>query len=64
MIFPIGDDQVKGGFYPLFSYGFILINIAVFLFQLSLPYEQLNAFIYEYGSVPVETLEGKDLFTH
>jgi membrane associated rhomboid family serine protease len=63
MIFPIGDDQVKGGFYPLFSYGFILMNIAVFLFQLSLPYEQLNAFIYEYGSIPIETLEGKDLFT-
>jgi membrane associated rhomboid family serine protease len=63
MFFPIGDDQVKGGHFPIFSYGFIALNIIIFLFQASLPPAQLQAFIYEYGSIPAETTEGADLFT-
>lgn len=63
MIFPIGDDQVKGGHFPLFSYGFILLNIAVFALQVNLPPGQLNAFIFEYGSIPAETTRGQDLYT-
>lgn len=63
MIFPIGDDQVKGGHFPIFSYGFIVLNVAIFLFQASLPQGQLSAFIYEYGSIPAETTQGQDLFT-
>lgn len=63
MFFPIGDDQVKGGHFPLFTYSFIAINVAVFLFQASLPQAQLQAFIYEYGSIPVETVRGQYLFT-
>ncbi|MEN0006085.1 MAG: rhomboid family intramembrane serine protease, partial [Bacteroidota bacterium] len=63
MIFPIGDDQVKGGHFPLLSYSFIALNVGIFLFQISLPPNQLNAFIFEYGSIPVETMQGKDLFT-
>ncbi len=27
MIFPIGDEQVQGGYKPIFSYSFIAINI-------------------------------------
>ena len=63
MLFPIGDDQVKGGYFPIFSYGFIALNIIVFLFQTSLPTAQLQAFIYEYGSIPVETTNGEDIYT-
>jgi membrane associated rhomboid family serine protease len=63
MFFPIGDDQVKGGHFPIFSYGFIVINVAIFLFQTTLDYDQLTAFIYEYGSIPLETIRGEDLFT-
>jgi len=63
MIFPIGDDQVKGGHFPLFSYGFILLNIAVFVFQVNLPPGQLNAFIFDFGSIPAETTHGEDLYT-
>ena len=33
MLIPIGDDQIKGGHYPTFSYGFILLNIAVFVYE-------------------------------
>ena len=63
MLFPFGDDQVKGGYFPIFSYGFIALNIIIFLFQTSLPPAQLQAFIYEYGAIPEETTHGADLYT-
>ncbi len=63
MFFPIGDDQIKGGYFPLFSYGFIALNVLVFLFQISMPEGQLNAFIFEYGAIPAETSQQQDLFT-
>lgn len=63
MLFPIGDDQVRGGHFPLVSYGFIALNVAIFLMQVNMPPGQLNAFIYEYGSIPAETIQGQDLFT-
>ena len=63
MLFPIGDDQVRGGYFPIFSYGFIAINVIVFLFQSALPEAQLQSFIYEYGSIPAETTQGEDTFT-
>ena len=63
MLFPIGDDQVRGGHFPLISYAFILFNVLAFWYEITMSPEQLEAFIYHYGSVPVETLEGKDLFS-
>ncbi|MEM6321159.1 MAG: rhomboid family intramembrane serine protease [Bacteroidota bacterium] len=63
MIFPIGDDQVKGGSKPLFSYAFIVINVLVFLYEMSLPPDALNQFIMEFGSIPAETMRGEDYFS-
>ena len=63
MIFPIGDDQVKGGYRPLFSYSFILLNIAIFIFQVQLPEGQQASFVNHFGSIPVEITHGEDLFT-
>ena len=63
MIFPIGDDQVKGGYFPLFSYTFIGVNILIFLFQVSLPPQQVEAFIFTYGCIPAEVTTGQDYFT-
>ncbi|MFQ5448429.1 MAG: rhomboid family intramembrane serine protease [Saprospiraceae bacterium] len=63
MIFPIGDDQVKGGYFPLFSYGFIVLNVAVFIFENQLPQAQLATFVNEFGSIPNEITHGKDWFT-
>lgn len=57
MIFPIGDDQVKGGPLPFFSYGFILINIFVYYF-LQLPD---ISFTYSYAMVPYEIINNIDL---
>ncbi|MEL6655180.1 MAG: rhomboid family intramembrane serine protease [Bacteroidota bacterium] len=63
MIFPIGDDQVKGGYFPLLSYSFIAINVLVFLYQASLSGPAFEHFVYTYGSIPRETIQGQDLFT-
>jgi len=63
MIFPIGDDQVKGGHFPLFSYAFIAFNVLVFLYQIMLPPPELEAFIFNWGSIPAETMRGEDLVT-
>ncbi len=63
MVFPIGDDQVRGGAFPMFSYAFIAINVLVFLFQATLVGEDLEKFIFEYGSIPKETMQRQDLFT-
>lgn len=63
MFFPIGDDQVQGGYTPYISYSFIAFNILIFFFQVSLPIGELNSFIFEYGSIPVETMRGEDTHT-
>lgn len=63
MFFPIGDDQVKGGARPIFSYSFLLLNILVFLYQLSLSSPELNAFIFHFGAVPSEITSGDNYFS-
>ncbi len=62
MIFPIGDDQVKGGAKPMFSYAFIAMNVLVWLYEFSLG-PALGSFVTEYGSIPIEINQGEDLFT-
>ncbi len=63
MIFPIGDENVRGGYYPYLSYAFIAVNVLVFLYQFSLPTQEATAFVNTYGSIPVEIIQGQDYFT-
>lgn len=64
MIFPIGDDQVQGGHPPVFSYSFVVLNVALFVWMVvSLDMEGIDAFYRHYGSVPVEFWEGERLWT-
>lgn len=63
MIFPIGDDQVKGGHKGYISYTFIVLNVLVFLYQLTLPIEACSRFLLEFGVRPVEITAGVDYFT-
>lgn len=63
MIFPIGDDQVKGGHFPLFSYTFLVLNAIVFFYQSQLSPEGFTRFVYDFGSIPVETLRGENLIS-
>jgi len=62
MIFPIGDDQVKGGAKPIISYAFIAFNVLVWLYEFSLG-SALSAFVVEYGSIPAEIAQGIDYHT-
>ncbi|MEM1325260.1 MAG: rhomboid family intramembrane serine protease [Bacteroidota bacterium] len=64
MIFPIGDDQVKGGHFPLFSYAFIALNVLVFVYQLQLMQSsQFDGFLMEYGAIPAAITSGSDWHT-
>ena len=63
MFFPIGDDQVKGGAYPLFSYAFLILNLLVFLVQLSLTEPQLALFFDRYSTIPAYIESGHHLGT-
>jgi len=59
MIFPIGDEQVKGGFKPIFSYSFIVLNIIIFLFQLSVNGNLICAL----SVIPHNIINGQSLYT-
>jgi len=61
MIFPIGDDNIEGGHKPIVSYSLIAINVAIFVFQLTLP--QVDGFLNHFGVLPAEIVQGQDLFT-
>lgn len=52
-MFPISDDNPTRTI-PYVTYGLILINILVFLYELSLPEEALEQFFYSTAVVPIE----------
>ena len=62
MIFPIGDDNIKGGHYPLFSYAIILVNTLVFIWQ-NWGGQDPWVFVSTFGAIPGEIVRGKDLYT-
>ncbi len=59
MIFPVGDDQVKGGYFPLFSYSFIVLNILVFVLQ----FQSGDMLLGSFASVPAEITSGEAWYT-
>ncbi|MEZ4908112.1 MAG: rhomboid family intramembrane serine protease [Saprospiraceae bacterium] len=64
MIFPVGDDQIKGGYKPIFSYSILVINVVVFLYEVVLQNSgQLSGFVNDYGAIPVEITHGVDIYT-
>ena len=63
MILPIGDEQVRGGHLPIFSYSFIVLNVLVFLFEAYLSPDVFQEFIYHYGAIPAEITQGQDIYT-
>lgn len=62
MIFPIGDDNIVGGHKPIVSYSLIVINVAVFMYELSLG-TGVEAFITDYGMMPAKIFSGQDYHT-
>ncbi len=64
MIFPIGDDQIKGGYKPVFSYTFIGLNVLLFLYELVLKSNgHLTGFIEQFGATPITILHGENYYT-
>jgi membrane associated rhomboid family serine protease len=63
VIFPIGDENIKGGYKPMITYLFLAINVLIFMFQITLDIEGTRMFLYEYGTIPTEILRGEDYFT-
>jgi membrane associated rhomboid family serine protease len=60
MLFPIGDDNIDRGHPPVFSYLFLAVNIAVFIFQAQLPEGKSASFVETYGAIPFEISQGVD----
>jgi len=63
MFFPVGDTQVEGGHQPYVSYSFIVLNVLIFLFEVSLGSEGCARFLTEFGTIPKEIVVGDDLHT-
>jgi membrane associated rhomboid family serine protease len=60
-MFPIGDTDVREAGPGLISIGLIIVNVAVFIFQASLPMPALERLIAQYGVVPARVLRGEQL---
>jgi len=61
-MFPIGDDRTPGGIAPLVTVGLVVLNVLVFLFELSQPSNgALQSFIQAWGVVPHEYRVARDL---
>ncbi len=63
MLFPIGDDNIERGHPAIFSYSFLLLNVAVFIFQVSIPEGLQASFVENWGAIPYEISQGIDLQT-
>lgn len=63
MIFPIGDDNVVGGYKPYFSYLFLGLNILVFLVEVFVYGDQIEAFFNAYGARPASIMAGENLLS-
>lgn len=59
MFFPIGDTQVQGGYKPIVSYTFIVINVLVFLLQISTP----GNLICRFSTIPINIIKGDGYYT-
>jgi len=59
-VIPIRDDPKRRSF-PWVTVAIILANIAVFIYELSLPDRVLNRFVMSVGTIPVEILNGVDI---
>jgi membrane associated rhomboid family serine protease len=62
-MFPVGDDDVRGGSRPWLTWILIAINVVVFLYESTLSQSQLEQFIMTYGVVPAQVMQGQNLFS-
>lgn len=61
-MFPIGDENRGRGLTPV-TLVIVLLNVLVFVYQMSLELPELREFIMTYGAIPAELGRGDDLYT-
>ena len=63
-MFPIGDDNVRGGGKPWLTWLLVGANIALFIYELTLMSAgKLEQFMMTYGVVPAQIVQGQNLFS-
>ena len=62
-MFPIGDDNVRTARPSFVNILLIVLNVIVFLYQVTLTPDAAQAFVNNYGVIPVEILQGSSLVT-
>ena len=60
-MFPIGDDDSRGGPAPVVTWALIALNVLAFIFEISRPEAALQSFIQAWGVVPREYASAQDL---
>jgi membrane associated rhomboid family serine protease len=60
-VFPIGDENAGTILKPIVNWTLIGISVAVFVFQITLSQSQLEAFFMQYGAVPAEITDFRNL---
>jgi membrane associated rhomboid family serine protease len=53
-LIPIGGDNRGRRISPLINLSLIAANLAVFIYQITMPLADLERFVYEYGAIPAE----------
>lgn len=58
MIFPIGDENIKGPSKPWITYVFIVANILIFAYMVLLPDQQIQQVYDKFATRPSDILQG------
>lgn len=62
-MFPIGDTEVRGAGPGIVTIVLIIINVLVFLLEVSMSQAGQESFIRQYGVIPTEITQGDQLYT-
>lgn len=60
---PIGDDRLHNVRKPFVAIFLIILNVLVFLYEVQLGEEELNAFIFTFGATPAYIQNGENLLS-
>ena len=60
-MFPIGDDDPRGGPLPIVTWALIALNVLAFFLEIARPEAALQSFIQAWGVVPREYTVGHDI---
>lgn len=60
---PIGDENIQGAGPAFINWLLIVINTVVFLFEVTMSQPALEAFINQWGVIPVNILNGQNMIT-